>query len=277
MGKGTDRRAFAHSKERKNAMKQAQYSFSTGALFPYESEDALQMIRNAGFDYAELMPQAISDASEAATRKFEKTGIRLASIHYPLVMFGVLYTAHRTMREDGRQFSRDLLTMGQRMGCRVLVVHPHNPSYPGYEELLERPVIDNLLWLADECGKRNILMAMENSPYTCSTAEKLAAYVKELGHPNIRPMVDTTEAREADQDPAAFIRACPPCHLHMSDYLGSIKHLPAGEGDTDWADVRDALGDYQGFYTLEPAYKFYLSDTQEKIRKGYEFLCEHFA
>lgn len=258
-------------------MKQAQYSFSTGALFPYESEDALQMIRNAGFDYAELMPQAISDASEAATKKFEKTGIRLASIHYPLVMFGVLYTAHRTMREDGRQFSRDLLTMGQRMGCRVLVVHPHNPSYPGYEELLERPVIDNLLWLADECAKHDVLMAMENSPYTCSTAEKLAAYVKELGHPNIRPMVDTTEAREADEDPAAFIRACPPCHLHMSDYLSSIKHLPAGEGDTDWADVKDALGDYQGFYTLEPAYKFYLSDTQEKIRKGYEFLCEHFA
>ena len=163
------------------------------------------------------------------------------------------------------------------MGCRVLVVHPHIPSYPGYEELLEKPVVDNLLWLADECGKRDILMAMENSPYTCSTAEKLTAYVKELGHPNIRPMVDTTEAREADQDPAAFIRACPPCHLHMSDYLGSIKHLPAGEGDTDWADVKDALGDYQGFYTLEPAYKFYLSDTQEKIRKGYEFLCERFS
>ena len=55
-------------------MKQEQYSFSTGALFPYESEDALQMIKNAGFDYAELMPQAISDASEAATKKFEKTG-----------------------------------------------------------------------------------------------------------------------------------------------------------------------------------------------------------
>ena len=207
MGKGTDRRAFAHSKERKNAMKQAQYSFSTGALFPYESEDALQMIRNAGFDYAELMPQAISDASEAATRKFEKTGIRLASIHYPLVMFGVLYTAHRTMREDGRAFSRDLLTMGQRMGCRVLVVHPHNPSYPGYEELPEKPVVDNLLWLADECGKRDILMAMENSPYTCSTAEKLTAYVKELGHPNIRRLPDKAHRQPrpgagADQAPA---------------------------------------------------------------------------
>ena len=63
MGKGTDMRAFAHSKERKNAMKQAQYSFSTGALFPYESEDALAMIKAAGFDYAELMPQAISDGA----------------------------------------------------------------------------------------------------------------------------------------------------------------------------------------------------------------------
>ena len=157
---------------------------------PYDvlnSEDALAMIKNAGFDYAELMPQAISDASEAAAKKFEKTGIRLASIHYPLVMFGVLYTAHRTMREDGRKFSKDLLTMGQRLGCKVMVVHPHSPSYPGYEELLEKPVIDNLLWLADECAKHDILMAMENSPYTCSTAEKLNAYVRSWAIPTSSP------------------------------------------------------------------------------------------
>ena len=258
-------------------MKKNQFSFSTGALFPLDSEDALRMIKNAGFDFAELMPQAISDASDEAALKFERTGIRLASVHYPLVMFGVLYTACKTMIEDGRRFSRGLLDMGARLGAEVLVVHPHSPATPGYEELLERPVVENLLWLADECAERGILMAMENSPYTCATAELLNAYVKRLGHPNIRPMVDTTEAREAFQNPAEFIRECPPCHLHMSDYLGDVKHLPAGEGDTDWADVKDALGDYRGYLTLEPAWKFYLSDAREKIRKGYEFLSERFC
>lgn len=36
----------------------SRYSFSTGALYPLESEDALRRIKNAGFDNAELMPQA---------------------------------------------------------------------------------------------------------------------------------------------------------------------------------------------------------------------------
>lgn len=257
-------------------MNQQQFSFSTGALFPYESEEALSMIRRGGFSYAELMPQAISDASEESTLKFEKTGVRLASIHYPLVLFGALYTPHKTMMADGRAFSKKLLTMGERMGCKVLVVHPHSPSYPGYYELLEKPQVENLIWLAEECAKHSILMAMENSPKTCSNAKLLDEYVKMLNHPNIKPMVDTTEAREAGEDPAAFIAALPPCHLHMSDYLGESKHLPIGEGDTDWAAVKKALGNYTGMLTLEPSYKFFLKDAPKKIAEGWEFLNERF-
>ncbi len=253
------------------------FSFSTAALFPRESADALRLIRGAGFQNAELMPQCLSDASADSARAFEQVGVRIASIHFPLAFFPMLYTPHRSMRDDGRRYASDLLALGERLGTKILVVHPHVPSNRGYDELLDRPVIDNLRWLADECAKHGVLTAMENSPKTCGTPEKLRDYVAMLDHPNIRPMVDTTEAREAGCDPAEFIAALPPCHLHLSDYRGDTKHLPAGEGNTDFAAVSTALGAYDGFYTLEPAYRYYMENAPEKLRGGYAFLERTFG
>ena len=254
------------------------FSFSTGALYPFESDRALQMIRDAGFHRAELMPQALSDSTEESTKKFEKTGILLGSIHYPLVLFGLLYNCQKTMIEDSRRYAKELLTMGKRLDCRVLVVHPHDPpSLKGYYELLEKPVIDNIRYLADLCGDMGYTLAMENHPRSAPTARALNEYIDFLDHPVIRPMVDTTEAREADQDPVEFIRGVKTCHMHMSDFAG-MKHLPAGEGEFDWQAIRRALDEqeYEGFYTLEPAYKFYLEDAERKLKKAYAFLEENF-
>lgn len=261
-------------------MANPRFAFSTGALNPHDSVDALRMIKEAGFDCAELMPQAISDASEKATLAFEKTGIRITSIHYPLVMFGVLYNPVLSMQEDGRKFSRDLLTMGKRMGTEVLVVHPHEPvRLEGYYDLLEKPIIENLRILADMCGEFGITMAMENSPKSCATATMLRDYITMLDKPSILPMVDTTEVCEAGGDPVDFIRELKPWHLHLSDFGGGKKHLPAGEGDIDWKTIISLLKghEYSGMYTLEPTYRYYLSDTAEKLRAGYRWLEENFS
>ena len=257
-------------------MKSERYSFSTGALYPLELAQALQLIRQAGFQNAELMPQCLSDASDESIRAFGQIGIRVASIHYPLAFFPMLYTAHRSMREDGRRYTLALLQLGERLGTAVLVVHPHVPGKQEFEALLDRPVVENLLWLAEECGKRGITMAMENSPKTCATPTQLIDYIALLNHPNIHPMVDTTEVREAGGDPAAFIAAVSPCHLHLSDFKGESKHLPAGEGDTNFAAVAKELAGYSGFYTLEPAYRYYLEQTEQKLREGYDFLSRIF-
>ena len=261
-------------------MNRDRFSFSTGAVYTYRSEDALRLIRNAGFPRAELMPQALSDVTEESTAKFEKTGILLGSIHYPLVLFGVLYNCNPGMCDDSVAYAKKLLTMGSRLDCHLLVVHPHEkPSLSGYDELLERPVIDNILRLADLCGDMGYTLAMENSPKTCATPKQLLDYIAYLNHPVIKPMVDVTEVREAEQDPVDFLREMPvPCHLHMSDF-GVRKHMPAGEGSFDWKAIRSELDkkQYAGYYTLEPAYRFYMDNIEEKLRKAYSFLEENFS
>jgi sugar phosphate isomerase/epimerase len=120
-------------------MKSNRYSFSTAALFPRESADALRLIHDAGFPNAELMPQCLSDVTADSIAAFGRVGVRVASIHYPLAFFPMLYTPHVSMREDGREFSRNLLSLGDALGTKALVVHPHVPSNRGYDDLLDAP------------------------------------------------------------------------------------------------------------------------------------------
>ena len=77
--------------------------------------------------------------------------------------------------------------------------------------------------------------------------------------------------REAGGDPAAH-QDLPPCHLHLSDFVQDRKHLPPGEGEIDWPGVRDALGDYQGVYTVEPSYRYYLEDIPAKLKRDLRFI-----
>lgn len=248
------------------------YAFSTGALYPLSSHEAVALVRDAGFDGAELMPQSLYDTSDRSLLAFERVGLPLTSIHYPLAFFGMLYTSQPDMLLDGRAYAKQLLKFAGNLGTRVLVVHPHTPGRPEHHSLLEQPVIDNLLWLASRCQEANIILAMENSPKTCATSEQLRDYVKALGHPGILPMVDTTEVKEAGGDPVAFIRDLPPCHLHLSDFGEGRKHLPPGEGEIDWVGVRDALKGYQGVYTVEPSYRFYLEGIPERLAKDNRFI-----
>ncbi len=252
------------------------YAFSTAALYPLESDVALNLIKNAGFKYAELMPQAFSDVTDEFAVKAKKIGIRVGSVHYPLAMFAMLYTSHPVMSEDGRRFGRDIVRLCTMLETTVLVIHPHIPPAEKHRTLLEPPIIENMVYLADLCKENNIKLAMENSPKGDGyTGEGLLRYISSFGgHSAIHPMVDTTEACEAFQDPAEFIRTVKPVHLHMSDHKGENKHLPAGQGSINWNAVKSVLEQvrYDGYYTLEPSYRHYLEDTENRLAEAYQFI-----
>lgn len=252
------------------------YAFSTAALYPLKSDVALSLIKNAGFNHAELMPQAFSDVTDGFAVKALKTGIQVSSVHYPLAMFAMLYTSHPAMSEDGCRFGRDIVNLCKKLGAMVLVIHPHIPPAEKHKAVLEPPVLENMIYLADLCYKNGIKLAMENSlKGDGSTGEGLLKYISSFGgHPAIHPMVDTTEACEAFQDPAEFIRTVRPIHLHLSDHKGEDKHLPAGQGSINWKDVKKAIVQvgYEGYYTLEPSYRYYLEDTENRLGEAYHFI-----
>lgn len=251
------------------------YSFSTAALFPRDSAEALRLIGEAGFEYAELMPQCFSDVEEPFVARAEKSGVRVGSVHYPLAMFSMLYNAHPGMCADARAFGKKLVRLCSLLGTSVLVIHPHETvSDPATRELLEAPIRDNIVDLAANCERAGVQLVVENNPKGPGRTPKgLLDYLesfRDLGR--FEPMVDTTEAIEAGEDPAEFIREVGPSHLHLSDHRGEKKHLPAGEGEIEWRKVREALDGYGGFYTLEPLYRYYLDDPKPKLKKARAFI-----
>ncbi|SLM18750.1 Xylose isomerase domain protein TIM barrel [uncultured spirochete] len=252
------------------------YSFSTAALYPRSASESLRLIAGAGFPHAELMPQCFADASESFAREAERIDIHVASVHYPLAMFSMLYNASPGMVAEARAFGVGLVRLCKLLGAEVLVIHPHEVQQdPRLKELIEHPIRGNILHLAEQCDKAGVLLVMENSPKGVGrTPEGLLSYIESLGAPLVRPAVDTTESCESDIDPAEFIKKAHPAHLHLSDHSGDKKHIPAGEGDTNWRAVAAALDacGYGGYYTLEPLYRYYLDNPEEKLARAHAFI-----
>ena len=249
-------------------------SFSTAALFPRDSAECLALVARAGFDCAELMPQCFADAGEGFAARAERAGLPVGSVHYPLAMFSMLYNAHPGMAAEARAFGRGLVRLCSRLGAGVLVIHPHEPvSDAAQRAALESPVVDNIADLAEACEAAGVTLAMENNPKGPGRdPASLLAYIGSLaGRARLAPMVDTTEASEAGVDSARFIAEASPVHLHLSDHRGERKHLPAGEGAIDWAAVAASLRGYRGMYVLEPSYRYYLGEVEERLESARAF------
>lgn len=250
-------------------------AFSTGALYPRDSAEALKLLAQAGFEYAELMPQCRADTQPDFARKV-KGVIKVAAVHYPLVFFPVLYNPHPGMIAESRTLSRDLVASAAILGTEVIIIHAGNPVSEAERKAgLEEPVLDNLRDLATLAQAEGIRIALEHNPKTAAgVPEELLAYNAKLDHPGITPMVDVTESFEADIDPVVFINKVKPCHTHLSDHKGNVKHIPAGEGDADWPGIRKALESqgYAGLWCLEPMWRFYLGEALPALVKAKAFM-----
>lgn len=252
-------------------------AFSTGALYTIETIEALGKIRNAGFKHAELMPQCYEDLSLEMLAKIDKVGIHISSIHYPLTYFGILYNANPGMMRESRAFADRLALFAKNANTEYVVVHPENEYKGILVEKVGKPIRESLLYLCEALAKVNVTVAMENYPSGVGQfPDTLDKYVHELDVPNMKVMVDTTEVIEGGGDPVQFIKGLEnvPCHLHMSDFADGVKHLPIGTGKVDWQAIADALKGrgYEGYYNLEPSYKYYFEDMDGQLKRDYEFI-----
>ncbi|MBO4409230.1 MAG: sugar phosphate isomerase/epimerase [Spirochaetales bacterium] len=252
-------------------------AFSTGAFYTMDTLEAVGKLRKAGFEHMELMPQCHEDLSLRTLSEITKKGMHVSSIHYPLVFFGILYNANPGMMRESMAFSDNLAVFCKEAGTEYVVIHPEQEYSGRFAELCGKPIRANIEYLASALDKVGVTVAMENYPSGVGQyPDTLQAYVKEMAIPNMKIMVDTTEVIEGGGDPIEFIKGLEvaPCHLHMSDFGGGLKHIPIGTGEVDWKAVVKTLKDkgYTGYYNLEPSYKYYIDDVDTQLRKDYEYI-----
>lgn len=250
-------------------------SFSTAALYPRSSKTSLSLLASCGYKEAELMPQCLYETTPAFGRDVSNLGLRVSSIHFPLCFFSIFYNPYHGMIKEAEEMMDNLLESGRIMGTEVIVIHPL-PEMEGFRrEIFYEPVIGNIKKFATKAEKEKIVIALENNPNTRGkSSEGLLKIIEEIDHPNLKPMVDSTESWEAGIEPEEFIEKVKPIHLHLSDFKEKYKHLPIGEGKGDWEEIVKTIYsiNYEGIYVIEPAYRYYTGDIKEKLINNKLFL-----
>lgn len=259
-------------------------AFSTAALFPRPTLEALRIIGDCGFEFAEVMPQCRYETTPEYGRELLNRGlkVKICSIHFPIVYFATFYNPYKPMRKEAALLIDDLVQMGRILGALVIVIHPPRENAGVEGALFYSAAVENIRYLCDRAAEVGAIVAIENSPEsTCRSPEGMRSFLSELGRPNACPMLDTTEAMKANINPIDFVQNLELAHLHASDYAEGVVHLPVGQGRICWEEFVGVLKNrkYQGYLVLEPAYTHFLSDIDatRKMLAMKEFmnnLCE---
>jgi len=161
--------------------------------------------------------------------------------------------------EDQPRLMRRAIEIAHKTGASVLRVFSFwRTMDPG--KCTER-IAEALHLLAEQAQKEDLVIGLENE-HTChaGTAEETAAFLKAVGHPNLKVVWDPANAYVAGENPFPDgFRHLPSgsiVHVHAKDCRledGQPHWLPLGTGALDWKGQLVALheGGYRGSVSLE--------------------------
>ncbi len=226
----------------------------------------------ATFDYMD--PYAV----ERAGRAIERSGLRLHSMHGPMMLpppsrtspFGVAGL------EGVLEAERAAIDAVMALGGRFVVTQDVAELDPEDEPHLASP--DALAALAGYAHSRGCVFCIENGAESGAAFERLVRVVRELSHPGLGICLDTGHAQAWNfRDVPRAIRACGTalrsCHVH--DNLGSSDdHLAVGDGIVPWGAVLEGLADiaYRGPLVIEVHAGRRREPPREALRASREFL-----
>ncbi len=250
-------------------------SFSTAALYPRDTIEALEIIKNCGINYAELMPQDISETTTDFAKEIlgKDIGIKVSSIHFPLILSTFYYNCYPKIQNTTKKIIDELIKAAEILEVEIIVSHGLPLFKDGYKKKLFYPtILENINYLIDGAAKRNISIAIENGPnYNTRTPFSHNDFIKGFSQKNIGAVIDTTESCEARQEIFDFLKNVDNIiHFHISDFAKDKgKHLVLGEGEIDWEKffVELETKRFKGYMVIEPLYKYFLENPEAKIKQ----------
>ena len=106
---------------------------------------------------------------------------------------------------------------------------------------------------AEDCGVTfSVEVVNRFEQFLLNTAREAIDYVRRVGSPTLKILLDTFHMNIEEDDPAAAIRETGTLIGHV--HLGEDNRRPPGSGRLPWQEIFDALRamDYEGRLVMEP-------------------------
>jgi len=226
----------------------------------FASETGYEGIEIAPFTLAESVEQISAERRAEIRRQAEDAGLQIAGLHWLLVSPKGLYLNHpdAAIREKTADYLSALVNFCADVGGTIMVfgspkqrsVHPDLTPQQARglaKDAFARPL--------EAARKRGVTICFEplSSEETdfINTAGDARAFIEEVGHPNLRLLLDVKAMSSETKPIPEIIRESRQylTHVHAND----ANRRGPGFGDTDFGPVAAALKEigYDGWVSVE--------------------------
>lgn len=220
-----------------------------------------------GFDILEIAASPLPHYSEKQLDELKAcaagNGIILTAGHGPSAGQN-LSSADPKVRAGAKAFFTDLLKRLYRLDIHTIGGALYSYWPVDYSQAIDKKgdwqrsveSIHEIANVAEDCGVSfclEVLNRFEN--YLLNTAEEGLDFVKQVGHPNVKVMLDTFHMNIEEDSIAGAIRTAGPYLGHF--HTGECNRKVPGKGRTPWREIGEALHDigYDGGIVMEPFVK----------------------
>lgn len=221
-------------------------------------------VARLGFDILEIaaspLPDYTKEQIQALRSCAKNNGIRLTAGHGPNPSQNIA-SADPAVRANAIEFYKKLFdVMGQLdidlIGGGIYSYWPVDYSKPIDKEGDWKRSVEGLREMAHIAAQNNITLCLEVlnrfEGYLLNTSEEGTRFVKEVGEPNVKVMLDTFHMNIEETSIGDAIRTAGPLLGHF--HTGECNRLCPGKGRTPWREIHDALRDigYDQACVMEP-------------------------
>ncbi|SKA16627.1 sugar phosphate isomerase/epimerase family protein [Consotaella salsifontis] len=169
-----------------------------------------------------------------------------------------------TVRAAGRKFFEETLTNIAKLDVHVIggglySYWPLDYSEPVDKEGDRARAVEGITGIADFAANLGIDLCLEVlnrfENHILNTAEEGVAFVRDVGKPNVKVMLDTFHMNIEEDSFGGAIRAAGPLLGHF--HTGECNRRVPGKGRIPWREVGEALREigYEGAVVMEPFVK----------------------
>lgn len=217
-----------------------------------------------GFDILEIAATPIPDFSNGQLEELKTcaagNGIILTAGHGPSAKQN-LSSADPAIRTGAKAYFTDLLKCLYKLNINTIGGALYSYWPVDYSQPIDKKgdwgrsveSVREIAKVAEDCGVSfclEVLNRFEN--YLLNTAQEGVDFVKQVGHPNVKVMLDTFHMNIEEDSIGGAIRTAGPYLGHF--HTGECNRKVPGKGRTPWREIGEALHDigYNGGVVMEP-------------------------